>query len=278
MRLVYATDSSPAALATAGILAELPFEATDTVVLLTVTGEHGITGAVQDASAEALRCSTASIRREMRRGHPVEEILRAAAEHPTDLVVVGSHGRSGVARLLLGSVAERVAREAPCSVLVTRPPARPFRRVVVGIDGSGPEELARSEQVVAWLRAFPLPAGCEVRLVTVLPNFHDPARAMLTPPLAGNVMQLAGQEREQAHDQLDRLTQLLADNERPVVAEIRSGDPVVALAAVAEDEGADLIVVGTSDPRGLERALLGSVAEGVLRSAPCSVLVVRSIR
>jgi nucleotide-binding universal stress UspA family protein len=54
----------------------------------------------------------------------LDELLRFVREHGQDLLVVGSHGRRGVQRLLLGSVAERVAREAPCSVLVVRAPGR----------------------------------------------------------------------------------------------------------------------------------------------------------
>ena len=53
-------------------------------------------------------------------GAPADEIIRFVREHGQDLLVVGTHGRRGVERLLLGSVAERVVREAPCSVLVVR--------------------------------------------------------------------------------------------------------------------------------------------------------------
>jgi nucleotide-binding universal stress UspA family protein len=56
-------------------------------------------------------------------GGAADEIVRFARDHPTDVLVLGTHGRAGLARLLLGSVAERVVREAPCSVLVIRPRA-----------------------------------------------------------------------------------------------------------------------------------------------------------
>jgi nucleotide-binding universal stress UspA family protein len=58
-------------------------------------------------------------------GFAADEVLRFVREHRSDLLVVGTHGKRGVQRLLLGSVAERVAREAPCSVLVTRGAPRP---------------------------------------------------------------------------------------------------------------------------------------------------------
>lgn len=53
-------------------------------------------------------------------GKPAEEIVRAAREWPADMIVIGSHGRGGIGRVLLGSVAESVARHAPCPVLVVR--------------------------------------------------------------------------------------------------------------------------------------------------------------
>jgi nucleotide-binding universal stress UspA family protein len=64
----------------------------------------------------------------IRMGHPCEEILRYAGDKDIDLVVMGTHGRSGVAHLLLGSVAERVVRTAPCPVLTVRHPEHEFVR------------------------------------------------------------------------------------------------------------------------------------------------------
>jgi nucleotide-binding universal stress UspA family protein len=64
----------------------------------------------------------------MRLGTPSEEIVNYADEHEIDLIVMGTHGRTGVARVLLGSVAEKVVRKAPCPVLTVH---NPERRVVV---------------------------------------------------------------------------------------------------------------------------------------------------
>ena len=72
--------------------------------------------------AEAARMSGGEVRAEAATGAPASEIVRRAREKPFDLVVVGTHGRTGLRRLMLGSVAERVVREAPCPVLVVRPP------------------------------------------------------------------------------------------------------------------------------------------------------------
>jgi nucleotide-binding universal stress UspA family protein len=72
--------------------------------------------------AEAARMAGTEVRAELASGSPASEIVRLASEGSFDLVVVGTHGRAGFRRLVLGSVAERVVREAHCPVLVVRPP------------------------------------------------------------------------------------------------------------------------------------------------------------
>ncbi len=64
--------------------------------------------------------------REMRTGTPFVEIIRYAKENSIDLIVMGTHGRTGIPHLLLGSVAEKVVRKAPCSVLTVRDPQHDF--------------------------------------------------------------------------------------------------------------------------------------------------------
>ena len=75
---------------------------------------------------EAERRTEAKVAARVLPGEPAAEVVRLAKEGDFDLVVVGTHGRHGVKRLLLGSVAERIVREAPCSVLLARPP-QPLR-------------------------------------------------------------------------------------------------------------------------------------------------------
>lgn len=79
------------------------------------------------ASLELLGADDPAVRvvRRALRGEPAAEILKAAAEYPADLIVMGTHGRGGLSRLVLGSVAETVLRHAPCPVLTVRATARP---------------------------------------------------------------------------------------------------------------------------------------------------------
>jgi nucleotide-binding universal stress UspA family protein len=78
-------------------------------------------------------------------GDPAEEILRYAERHPIDLIVVGTHGRTGMSRLLLGSVAERVVRGVRCPVLVVPAPSEPVTpsAVMPDVEGAEPPAPAR---------------------------------------------------------------------------------------------------------------------------------------
>src|SRR5207245_2370435 len=133
-----------------------------------------------DATAATLAGSKAALQRAIRHGHAAEQIVATAESAPPDLLVVGSHGRSAVARFFMGSTAGRVARHAACPVLLVRPGREEIREVVLGVDDSDCAAYAAE-----WLARFPLPPGCEVRLVTILPNLREIAREYLLvmPPL-----------------------------------------------------------------------------------------------
>src|SRR5438045_7199333 len=135
MRIVYATDGSKCAVDAAHLLASLPVDTDDQLLVLTVVPEYeDVEGrAALAAAREALTHCTASLTTHVRRGDPAEAILRVAEDQAADLVVVGSRGLSTVARFFLGSVAERVAPPALCPVLLGRPPPTELHRVRVGV-------------------------------------------------------------------------------------------------------------------------------------------------
>lgn len=166
VRIVYATDGSEDALAAARLLTALPLERDSTVTVLTVADDQHAGGADQVliATLEALRHCTAAPQTKTRTGKPAEQIVREADEAEPDLVVLGSRGLGTVARFLLGSVADRVARHAACPVLIARRVKDQIRKVVLGIDDSSGAAHASE-----WLRQFSLPPDCEVRIVTALP-------------------------------------------------------------------------------------------------------------
>ena len=200
-------------------------------------------------------------------GEPAERLPQVAAELQADLIVVGSHGRTGVKRFLIGSVAERVVRHAACSVLVARrdAPDGGYRRVLVGTD-------LTPQLDTSVARVLPLLArGARIDLVHCwqAPWVGDPVafahQDELADVLAPALRDAATRVREMLRDRADV----------ELVPSMFTAPPAHGLVDAAEASGADLVVVGSHGRRGLRRLLLGSVAEVTLRHARCSVLVAR---
>jgi nucleotide-binding universal stress UspA family protein len=205
------------------------------------------------------------------RGKAYAEIVRRAEAYGADFIVVGSHGRSGLARAVLGSVAENVARYAHCSVLVARP-ARTSGVVIAATDLSNPSVPA----IVAGAEAA---RRSGARLVVVsaleLPVSMVPALGMI-----GAIPALPPAElRQQTRDLLrSTIEQAMARVGVTGEARVLDDSPASEIVACAEELGAELVVVGTHGRTGLSRLALGSVAERVIRGAGCSVLAVRPAR
>lgn len=203
------------------------------------------------------------------RGQPYAEIVRRGEAHGADFIVVGTHGRAGLARVVLGSVAERVARHAHCSVLVARP-GRRAGVVLAATDLSDPSlpaigagaaaaERSGARLVVVSVLDWALPtAAAATGVVSALP-------ALPTPELTREVRDALRSTLEHA------MTRVGATGE----ARVLEGSAASAIVDCAEEVGAELVVVGTHGRTGLARLALGSVAERVIRAAGCSVLAVR---
>jgi len=184
-----------------------------------------------------------------------------------DLVVIGTHGRTGLSRILLGSVAEKIVRHAPCSVLVVRPDGevKAFSRVLCPIDFNEP-----SHQAVELAASMTAPGGSGITLLHVV---DVPVAYSGEPAVAGFVRDLD----KHASALLDTwAAQLRTKTTAAVSTRSRIGHPGAQTLEVLEHEPAfDLVVVGSHGRTGLSRALLGSVAEKIVRHAKCPVLVAR---
>jgi nucleotide-binding universal stress UspA family protein len=204
-------------------------------------------------------------------GLPDEVLPGLAAETGADLVAVGSHGRTGIMRVLLGSVAERVARLAPCSVLVARgeAPHGGYRHVVLGTDFSERARLALHRAIDA---AAP---GARLDLVHSWQVVYAPG-----PPEAGGLLMPGGEvfkrTLEGIHAQgAELVAAVRARADLDVQFHAVEAPPMHGTADFARAANADLIVVGSHGRRGLRRFLLGSVAEVTARHASCSTLIAR---
>lgn len=184
-------------------------------------------------------------------GHAVQVILEHARQHHPDLIVMGSHGHSGVARLLLGSVAENVVREADVPVLIVRgeplPPEASLRRVLCPVEVS---EESRDCAAVAASTAKAL--GAELQLLQAIED---------------------GAADEQARQRLCSWFPQEARRQCSVSEVVRHGNPAEQIVLFAREHAVDLIVLGAEPHHFLEFAALGRTAERVMRHSPCSVLL-----
>ena len=205
-------------------------------------------------------------------GNPAKTIVEYAGTLDADLIVMGTHGRGGMAHLLLGSVAERVVRTATCPVLTIRQAAtRPVKRILVPTDFSETSDAALD---YAYLLAERWAAS--VQLLHVL---DDPfvseglaAEAYIAEAPTMRTAMLREAQARLAHRAAPPRAAALS-----VEREVLFGSGARTIAEYAATRGADLIVMGTHGRSGVAHLLLGSVAERLVRTAPCPVLTVRHV-
>lgn len=210
-------------------------------------------------------------------GSPAWELVFKSDQWQPDLLVVGSHGRSVITRLVLGSVSQRVLAEARCSVRIARGRVEEpdyCARIIVGIDGSEASQLAAREVANRnW------PAGSEIRLVVVDDPMTPTFVGRLIPPLAETIADSNREDRRWVEGVLQRCVGLFHRPEIKVTTEICQGEPKRELVKLAEEWQADSIFVGSIGfSNRLERFVLGSVSAAVVARAHCSVEVVRPAR
>lgn len=207
-------------------------------------------------------------------GSPNWELFSKAEEWKADLIVVGSHGRTALGRLFLGSISQWVLNEARCSVRVARgkidEPDFPVR-LLLALDGSRNAEKAL-EQIVTrnW------PAKSEVRVVTVDQPLELTYVGGIAPPLRKSVDSFNKAEHRKSQRFVDAAAKKLRAAGLRATGQVVEGDPKNMLPQLAEEWRADCIFVGaTGLTNRFERFLLGSTAAAVAARAHCSVEVVR---
>lgn len=201
-------------------------------------------------------------------------ILQQAEKFKPDLIVIGSHGRGALGRMVLGSTSQRVATEASGSVRIARglfaedvaPP-----RLVVGVDGSEHSNLTVNRVAE---RSWPAGTAAHVVSFTDVVNIAVFASSEYSPPVA-----VMSEDHEKEEARLREFATAAADRLRaagllaaPIV---RRGDPRREILHEAERWGADCVFVGARGHTRLEK-ILGSVSQWVASRAHCSVEVVRA--
>jgi nucleotide-binding universal stress UspA family protein len=199
---------------------------------------------------------------QVRCGTPHAEITRYAKERDIDLIVMGTHGRRGLAHAVMGSVAEKVVRTASCPVLTLRRPQHDLaaRNILVATDFG-----TASETALIYSRALAHVFGARLHLLHVMENCF--MRAVVCDPHA-----LEARARQHL---VERLTDEDRHTLQATAALEVSETPAQAIVEYASEMNIDLIVMGTHGRAAIDHVLVGSVAERVIRTAPCPVLTVR---
>jgi nucleotide-binding universal stress UspA family protein len=224
--------------------------------------------------AKALEDGGLTVEVQVRFGAPSRVIVETARELGAELVVVGTHGRHGVADFFLGSIAEYVVRASPCPVLVAREGAVDLRRweggealrLVLGADGSG-----RSEAAFSWVGKLAQTGAYDLALVWVYWPPDEAKRYGLGQ---------AGDSRDRGPDLLRLLERDVEQEARPLIGErplrihfrAAEHDGAAALVEEAKELRADAIVVGASRHRSAGHAALAAAA--VLRASSLPVFCV----
>jgi nucleotide-binding universal stress UspA family protein len=214
----------------------------------------------------------------VRFGRPADEILAFAGEVDADLIAMSAHGRSGISRWVLGSVADRVLHGAMCPVLIVRVrphQARPtYQHILVPLDGS---ELA--EQVLPHVSALIHPNYTRVYLISVLANgFSDRAITLLTSSPPGLHLPTTALPKAQVQltAYLRSVAAALRERGATVHTIVKHGSPAEEILTHAAEVNADLIGLTAHGLSGVSRWVYGNVASKVLQGSQCSVLLVHS--
>jgi nucleotide-binding universal stress UspA family protein len=209
-------------------------------------------------------------------GDSVEEILECASGLPADMLVMGTHGRRGFERLVLGSVTEKILRKTPCPVLTVSnaphclgTPEKPtcFKRILCPIDFS-----TSSVKALEYALSLAQEADSQLTLLHVVESLFDESLgqgSVNAPDFRAHLEQ----------DAVEKLKEAVPSEARDWCTPeelVRAGRPYQQILKLAEEKNADLIVMGVQGRSAVDLTLFGSTTHHVVRQSPCPVLTMRS--
>ncbi len=248
------------------VVLPLPRRPADDPVVQAVQSHAYEAGLYLKEMRSRLQPTTVEIETAVVTGSPANTIITYARQHNVSLILMTTHGRSGLTRWTFGRVAEKVLRRAPCPTVILRShqkivPAQ-IKRILVPLDGS-----PLAERVLGPTRRIAAALEAEVLLLRVI----EP------PPLL-----FAGEDTARSDDQpvemqtyLEAVRARLASAGLSVRAELRRGSAADTILDYAEETAVDLIVLSNVGSSGLQLWVFGSVAERVMKGATCATLLFR---
>lgn len=220
----------------------------------------------EDAIEQAEQAETAMVR-----GDPSEEILEYVDDHDIGLITMGTHGRTGVNRYIAGSVTERVVRLSEVPVLTTRAttesdPTGGYEEILIPTDGSEPADAA-----VEHALAIASQTGARIHAVSVV----DVQGTEMNPEYT-RIAELREYLTEEAERAVDDIVTRAEEAGVDAVRSVSTGSPAATLLEYVDDHDVDLVAMGTAGRTGLDRYLLGSTTERMIRRCQVPVLAVNA--
>lgn len=199
-------------------------------------------------------------------GEPPEVIVDVARTRRADLIALGTNGKHGFKRLILGSVTSGVVTDAPCDVMVVKKPCEActgtYRSLLVPFEGSGPARKALGRACdIAMID------GADVTILYTIPRFEEMIGFFRTE----GIKERMALEAKTIVDEGVKIARAKGVEAKQVITEGHAGERIVEKAR----DGYDLIVMGSNGWRGMAKAIMGSTAEHVISGAALPVLVVR---
>ena len=211
-------------------------------------------------------------------GGPAESILLYTQQNRVNLIIMATHGHSGLRRWWLGSVFEKVVSQCTVPVLVIhskhvkeidRDRRATFKRILTPLDGSETGESSLHDA-----EALALKTGASMVLLHVIPKPHAVEARLLGPEFANFVKTM----HDAGEKYLNRVSNRLSEKGIAVTTRIVSGDPAQQIINVAAHEKADLIAMSTHGRSGIARFVMGSVADKILHASNLPMWLVRPRR
>lgn len=226
-----------------------------------------------EALAETLRDEGTQVDVRVEQGQPGPHLVTMAEEMGADLFVIGTRGLTGLKHLTLGSTAEYVVRCCECPVLTVHPEDRVLRSSIETVILPTDFSTGAAHAVEAFIALFGEWESPRVFLTYAdrTPPYLDPFKHETLERLnQPDVM------KEEIEEKLQPIADQLRAADFEVEVAVLDGDPVTATAEIAEETGADLVLLSTKGRGAILNALLGRTAQRIVQFAPCPVLTIRT--
>jgi nucleotide-binding universal stress UspA family protein len=200
-------------------------------------------------------------------GEPPEVIARTAQEKNADLIAMGTHGRRGIKRFIMGSVTSGVIGNSPCDVLVVKKPCTKctgeFNSILLPFDGS-----EHSKKALSHASVLSKDDGSQITALYVIPRYEEMLGFMKTDSIKKSLY-------HEAERIIELAKQGVSHNGITLATAIEEGHAADKIVETANRMKNDLIVMGSYGWRGVNKAILGSTTERVIMNASCPILVVK---